>query len=129
MVTLRDINSNYILLDFWFSRCGPCLKSFPHLQELYSKNQRRQLEVIAISVDQADEKQLWKATIQKYNLGWLNLIDHAASLAAKLAVVNYPTKILIDRNKKIVMVDTDNSHENFYIEVEKLIKNEKFDTP
>jgi hypothetical protein len=38
LVRLGKIKSDYILLDFWFSRCHPCIQSFPALQELYEKD-------------------------------------------------------------------------------------------
>jgi peroxiredoxin len=121
-ISLYDIKSDYILLDFWFSRCAPCIKSFPELQELYSKTDRSKLEIIGISIDQPLEKTLWKITIAKHNLSWLNLHDPKAVLASSFAIVNYPTKVLLDKDKKVVMVDTDNSYSSFYQEVEKLVK-------
>ena len=121
IINLNDIKSDYILLDFWFSRCTPCIKSFPELQNLYSKTERKKFEIVGISVDQANEKDLWKNAISKYNLSWLNINDSKALIAKHFAVVNYPTKILIDKAKKIILVDTDNSYESFYHEIEKLV--------
>lgn len=120
-INLNEINSDYILLDFWFSRCAPCIKSFPELQDLYLKTERKKFEIVGISIDQDSEKELWKNTISKYKLSWLNINDSKSIVAKKFAIVNYPTKILIDKDKKIIIVDTDNSYESFYQEIEKLV--------
>jgi len=120
-VSLNDIKSDFILLDFWFSKCGPCIKSFPDLQNLYAKTSRKDFEIIGISVDTKTEKELWKSTIEKYGLTWINTNDIKSTLPKKLAIVNYPTKILIDLNRKILLVDTDNSYSDFYREIEKII--------
>jgi len=120
-ISLNKIKSDYILLDFWFSRCDPCIKSFPELQDLYSKTHRKKFEIVGISVDQASETELWKNTIKKYDLTWLNINDAKSRTAQKFGIVNYPTKILLDKDKRVILVDTDNSYENFYHEIEKLI--------
>ncbi|MBN8876467.1 MAG: TlpA family protein disulfide reductase [Sphingobacteriales bacterium] len=121
IVQLNNIQSRYILLDFWFSRCGPCIKSFPELQELYSKTNRADFEIVGISVDQPGENELWRKTINQHGLSWININDAKARIARKLAIVNYPTKILLDKNRKIVLVDSDNSYEDFYLKVQKLV--------
>jgi len=120
-IQLKNIKSRYILIDFWFSRCGPCIKSFPELRELYSKTNRADFEILGISVDQPGEKELWKKTIQQHGLSWININDSKSAAARNLAIVNYPTKILLDKNRKIVLVDTDNSYEDFYLKVQKLV--------
>jgi len=44
-----------------------------------------------------------------------------AAIARRLAIVNYPTKILLDKNRKVILVDTDNSNEGFYLEIRKFL--------
>src|SRR5699024_7652467 len=36
-VTLERLSGQYVLIDFWGSWCMPCVKSFPHLKDLYAK--------------------------------------------------------------------------------------------
>jgi len=122
IINLNEIKSDYILLDFWFSRCGPCLKSFPELQNLYFKTDRKTFEIIGISVDLPNETLLWKSTIKKYGLSWTNVNDSKFKLVKKLAIVNYPTKVLLNKDKEIILVDTDNSYETFYKQIENLVK-------
>jgi peroxiredoxin len=121
---LGEIKSDYILLDFWFSSCVPCIKSFPALRELYNKTGRKELEILGISIDPVSENDQWKGTIRKLELLWPNLRDVKYAVTKKFAIVNYPTKILVNKDRVIVLVDTHNSYENFYQEVEKLIHNQ-----
>ncbi len=121
MVKLTDIKSNYILLDFWFSRCGPCIASFPEIKELYVKTKRNKLAVIGISTDSRSENELWKETLSKHDMTWINLNDPKYNLVKLLAIGNYPTRVLLDKDYKIILLDTDNSQDDFFKKVEKLV--------
>jgi thiol-disulfide isomerase/thioredoxin len=47
----RDRQGKLVLLDFWHTRCGPCLRAIPHLNELQKKYGRDGLEVIGIACE------------------------------------------------------------------------------
>jgi len=122
IIQLKDIKSNYILLDFWFSRCGPCIASFPEIEELYEKTARTKLAIVGISIDAKADNELWKETIDRYNLPWINVNDLKYKLVSSLAIGNYPTRVLLDTDRKILMFDTDNSQDDFFKRVEKMVK-------
>jgi len=60
----RFSNKRYVLIDAWASWCAPCVKSIPHVKELYNKYHDKGLEVIAISRD--EDLQAWRNAINKY---------------------------------------------------------------
>jgi peroxiredoxin len=106
---LSSVKSKYVLIDFWFSRCGPCIESFPALRELYAGTDRSKLEIIGISVDAQNEQALWRSMIRKYSLGWMNLLDPRYDIALKTFGISlYPTKILLDEHRKIVRINPSN---------------------
>lgn len=114
--------SEYILIDFWFSRCAPCLRSFPEMKQLYDSSRRSNLEIIGISVDTKQDNKLWKSTIVKYGLTWPNLNDSKSVFTNEmLAIVNFPTRVLIDRNRNILLVDNTNSDDQFFEKVKMII--------
>ncbi|MDR3711376.1 MAG: TlpA disulfide reductase family protein [Puia sp.] len=104
-VRLSDVKSRYILLDFWFSQCGPCLASFPELIRFYQKTTRDRFQVIGLSVDGRQLIPLWKSTIGKAGLPWINLLDSDYKICHDYSVGNFPTKILLDRDRRIVKID------------------------
>lgn len=57
--------SEYTLIDFWASWCGPCIASFPHLKNLYSSYDRDKIEIIGISID--TDNKAWNKAIEKEN--------------------------------------------------------------
>ena len=106
MISIYSIKSRYILIDFWFSTCKPCIDGFPELIELYNKTSREGLTIIGISVDGPSMLPSWKAAIRKYQLPWINLSDPAYSIPYyRYGIELYPTKVLVDGERRIVGVN------------------------
>ena len=117
MISLYSIKSRYILIDFWFSTCKPCIDGFPELIELYNKTSREDLTIIGISVDASSMLPSWKAAIRKYQLPWINLSDPEYSIPYyRYGIELYPTKVLVDGEYRIIGVNEG------LVEVERILK-------
>ncbi len=112
----------YLVLDFWGSWCGWCVKGFPKMKEYYEKYNRK-LEIVGIDCRDSEEK--WRAAVEKNGLGWTQLIDEGSDIDKNVAVLyavkGYPTKIIVSPDLKIVKVFAGES-EDFYQTLDKLLK-------
>lgn len=99
---LRLPEAQYTLIDFWFSRCIPCLKSYPKLKEIYEKYHKRGFEVIGISVDLTKYTPLWQERIAEHGLTWPQYLDENEENAKRIAIREYPSYILLDKHGKII---------------------------
>lgn len=103
--------SKYILLSFWGSWCAPCLKSHPKLLEIYEEYKQHGLEVLGIAQengsDIAKAESVLRESIETQKLPWLQTMlplkwDPSHPLS-KFMVSAYPTKILVDREGKVLI--------------------------
>lgn len=111
---LSALKGKVILIDFWASWCVPCRKSMPHVKELYSQYKEKGLEVIAVSDDDRDST-AWKKALAKDGTDiWHNVLrgldwdklrkgeKNDKDISEKFGIHSLPTKIIIDRDGKIV---------------------------
>ncbi len=118
---LSSLKKNYIVLDFWGSWCMPCLKGFPKMKE-YHKKYKNEVEFISIACN--DTKESWKKAVKENKLDWLQLINNSdmdLDVSIKYSIKGYPTKIILDKNKKIVEIFVGESNE-FYEKLDELLK-------
>jgi thiol-disulfide isomerase/thioredoxin len=101
---LSKLLGKYVLLDFWGSWCVPCRKGNPHLIEMYAKYKDLGLEIIGIAADD-ETPDAWRKAVIDDKLPWLHVLrgdTPETNLSIKYNIDYYPTKILIDKNGKII---------------------------
>lgn len=94
--------NRFTLVDFWYSKCGPCISQFDDLKKLYASFGHQGFEIIGISTDKEIDMSDWTAAIKKYELGWKQYIDKNGMEADRLAIYAYPTNFLLDGNGRIL---------------------------
>ncbi|MES2328404.1 MAG: TlpA disulfide reductase family protein [Bacteroidota bacterium] len=101
---LSQFKGKYVIIDFWGSWCVPCRESTPHLISLYNKYKEKGLEVIAIAQEYEPTDSAWREAIKKDGTAiWYNILnDKIDPMTKKYAVQAYPTKVLINKDGKII---------------------------
>ena len=49
-MSMKDLHGKPVLITFWASSCGSCVKEIPHLITLYKQYHQQGLEIIAIAM-------------------------------------------------------------------------------
>jgi thiol-disulfide isomerase/thioredoxin len=101
-VTMTLPKAKYTLVDFWFSRCKPCLEAFPKIKELYGRFRDRGFEIISISVDKVEYIPKWQERIVERELNWPQYLDKNGEIAEKNKIVSYPTTFLLDEKGMVI---------------------------
>ncbi len=99
-LALSSLRGKYVILDFWGSWCGWCIKGFPEMKNYYKKYSGK-FEILG--VDCNDSEQKWKDAVKKHELPWLHVYNpNDSKVLADYGVQGFPTKIIIDPQGKIV---------------------------
>ncbi|KAF2329090.1 TlpA family protein disulfide reductase [Flavobacterium daemonense] len=99
---LKIPNAEFTLIDFWFSRCRPCLEQMPLLKEIYSNYNSKGFNILGISTDKTVNLEIWKKRIIEKEIPWQNYLDENAVLATNEKIFSYPTNFLLDKNGKVL---------------------------
>lgn len=97
-VALSSLRGSLVLVDFWASWCGPCIKEQPLLLKLYNAYPDK-LSIYAVSMD--TKKPLWTAAIAKAKLPWTNVSDlkyWQSPVIGDYMLQSIPLNFLIDKN-------------------------------
>lgn len=114
-VTLKQILNKHkgktVVIEFWASWCGDCVKAMPKLKELQANNPN--VDYVFISLDKNAEK--WKLGIEKHELKgdhyWVNDENGMKGTFGKSVDLDWiPRYMVIDKAGKIVLyraIETD----------------------
>lgn len=92
-----------VLIDFWFSRCKPCLAQLPKLKEIYERfASTNKFEIIGISTDKTINIDLWKKRVSDNQLKWKSFLDENAFESDKEKIRSFPTNFLVDANGVVI---------------------------
>lgn len=100
--TLSSLRGKYVILDFWGSWCGWCIKGMPQMKEYYKKYAGK-FEIVGVDCNDTEAK--WKAAVEKHELPWLHVYNVRGGdndVCEKYAIQGFPTKIVVGPDGKIV---------------------------
>lgn len=121
-VSLGSFRGKWVVLDFWGTWCGYCIKGIPAMKAAYEKHKSK-CEFISIDCNESREK--WLAGVEKYQMPWVHLYnsDDVApreNVSAIYAIQGYPTKIIITPEGLIHKIFV-GENDDFYNELDRVL--------
>lgn len=96
---LRKMRGRVLVLDFWASWCGPCLKTMPEIERIVDEVGGDQVELIAINLQETSEKA--QATFKRLGLSATIALDEDGLVAEKYQATAIPQTVIIDRQGNV----------------------------
>lgn len=95
----KNLESKFIVLEFWATWCAPCLSAVPHLNDLQNKyKDRDDLVFLSLTYEKPEKT---KRTLEKVKFSTIVVSDQTKETENNFNVKGIPHTVLID-NKGIV---------------------------
>lgn len=103
---IGSLRGKAVLIEFWGTRCIPCMRDIPALKRIYQSNRER-FEIVGICL--TSEPARIENFTAEHDLPWLQLCDDRSigwecnqRLAEQFGVLGVPASLLIDPNGVVV---------------------------
>jgi len=96
-IKLKDYHGKLLIINFWATWCAPCKKEMPSLDNLYQKNNFKNLEILAVNMEQPNHSKS-KKFFEDLKIKKLEIFfDKNLTFVKEFKLRGVPTTILINK--------------------------------
>jgi len=99
-VRLSDLRGRPVIVNFWASWCGPCVREFPLMQQALKDHATDGLAVVGIVFNDRSENA--RDFMTKMGARWTAAMDPNGEVAQRYGIIGPPESFFVDRNGIVV---------------------------
>lgn len=104
-ISVADFKGKVLLIDYWATWCGPCLREMPHVVAAWKEFKDDGFAILGVSLDRADAAEKIRTTMKKYGMDWPQIYEGEGwntKPARMNGVRSIPATYLLDREGNVV---------------------------
>ena len=100
--SIKNYKGKVVILDFWATWCGPCIKSFPVIEYLREKSNPKNYVFLGVNTDTNLNATQVKNFADKYGVKDNSLLDPTLKLSSAMGVRGLPGLFVLDRSGQVI---------------------------
>lgn len=98
-INLDEMKGSILVLDFWATWCGPCIKEIPEYNKLQEKYASQGVKIIGVTLASGEVSEV-KPFVSRHNMKY-TIVMGEDSMGYEFNVMGFPTTYLVTRDWKV----------------------------
>lgn len=129
-VRLEDLRGEIVVLDFWATWCGPCMRAMPEIQKVHEKFDGQKVRIIG--VNQGERLEDVANMLEEKKFTFTQVLDSDSTVGDSFSVSGIPQTVVIDAEGVVQAVHVGYSptlEVTLNDQIEKLLRGEQIFDP
>ena len=100
-ITLAEVASPVIIINFWASWCAPCLVELPSLVDISQKYGSEKILILGVNTDETRQLEKIKKITARYEINFPIVPDSKGEILDDFVVLKIPTTLIFYKGKLV----------------------------